>query len=231
MKKTKPCDSCNNDTNYNNPNLYVCKQCFNQDAKKLITKTDAIKEYALSADDLEDVRNINYKNAYRSITFLYLRSDIKRIAIEKYGSEEKLNEKIKSKNKRSDENKKIKEETVTKNREKLKNYFDQIGLKIRSDSKLCENYIKYGDKCGMTVEKIGQIMKEMEFFYNYTDYPNILKKNRYDSDDSDDDEETLRDDSKEEAIKKYIKENFSDTHKLMETIPLSLHHYIYSYKK
>lgn len=51
-----------------------------------------------------------------------------------------------------------------------------IGCKIRSDSKLCKEYIK--GNTTYTIEEIGNIMCEMNFLYKNTFYKDKLCKNR-----------------------------------------------------
>ncbi len=59
---------------------------------------------------------------------------------------------------------------------KLANHFKQLNLKIRSDSELCKAYIMGTSK--LSVEEIGHIMGELDFFYNQTRYRYSLLKNR-----------------------------------------------------
>jgi len=51
------------------------------------------------------------------------------------------------------------------------------GLKLRSDSQICNDYID--GSTAYSLDKIVSIMKEMEFLYNQTNYAQILKETRY----------------------------------------------------
>lgn len=85
----------------------------------------------------------------------------------------------------------------TEDSEDLREYFDRyflldnalkdVDLTIRNDSKLCQSYVRYGEYTGpiMEYENIDQysdlelvveMMKEMAFLYEKTDYDNIVNK-------------------------------------------------------
>lgn len=79
------------------------------------------------------------------------------------------------------------------------------GLKLRSDSKICKCYIagdienvnKYIDVKISTIDDIVEIMKEMDFYYKYTEYPEInnkeLKKySKYINDEESDDDNNYK---------------------------------------
>lgn len=222
------CDSCENDNNYNNPILQLCKTCSKMDSNKLITKTDAIKKYALNKKDLDNIRCKSYMNQYKTESYLFLIKDVKTIAINKYGTEEKLNEKINYLNKRRESKQNRKNNQMIENRNNLNKHLKQIGLGgIRNDSTLCENYIEKGEDSGFTVEEIGKILLEMRFYYNYTNYNDLLKKYRHDERyefwhwDADD-EESIRIRAKSDAIMEYTRINFKNPHKMISEVPLSL---------
>lgn len=110
----------------------------------------------------------------------------------------------------------------------------QIGLPgIRSDSTMCAKYIEHGEKSGLTIEQIGDIMSEMKFFYEKTNYNAVLYQLRGEEMSamreykgfyrwSDDDEEIIRKQAKHQALEKYVKNNYDHIHQLILDIPLSL---------
>jgi hypothetical protein len=168
------------------------------------------------------------------MTYLFLVKDIENVCIQKYGSKEAyqkiMNDKLTKKKEKQDRIVKSKEAW----RKELNHYLKSIGLNgVRSDSSLCDNYINHGPKSGFTKEEIGEIMLEMKFYYDHTNYRNILHTMRReeiaDMRDyggyyvwTDADEEELRDDAKLKALYDYVSENFDDTHKCIIEIPLSL---------
>lgn len=58
----------------------------------------------------------------------------------------------------------------------LDSYFKTIGLKLRKDSELIKHYVQGTGT--HTLEDIGNIMIEMKFFYDKTTYRERLKQNR-----------------------------------------------------
>lgn len=227
------CDLCTYSSNliYSN-SLKVCKTCYSAKPPNLITKTDAKKKFPINDNDMDGVRHITYKNIYT--TNLFLIKDIKFIATKKFGSEEaykkKQNEKRKNKERRENE-------IITKkeyNKEYLNKYLKSIGLSgIRNDSTLCQLYIDHGERSGYTVEEIGKIMSEMNFFYTKTNYHTILKNLRQSHFDdarnygyylrwTQEDEENIRNTAKHIALKDYITKNKNNIHKIILEIPPSL---------
>jgi hypothetical protein len=209
------CDNCNyNNDDINNAEIDVCRECKKINPSIFTTKTNAINDYALTAKDLKDIRHNQYKKIFK--TNLYLIQDIEHLAIEKHGS---LEEALKLVNEKKDkkQNRLIKKEQVQNERKKeLSNYLRKNNVKYREDSQLCEEYIKKGDKSGFTKEYIGEMLKEMDFFYNHTNYSCLLKSKRRDEIDeyreyghyhrwTDEDEDDLREIVKKKALKEYLK--------------------------
>jgi len=225
------CDYCNYDkhTIYTN-NLQICKECKQKNV--LITQSKGMKKYALSKTDIVNIRHIQYKGSY--LTYLFLKKDLHRISKKKYGSTEARKIVVnKRKNRREERENKCSENRKYRY-DKLNNYLKQIGLPgIRSDSTICERYIELGEKSGFTVEQIGDIMSEMKFFYEKTNYSDILYRLRGEEMRemreykgyyrwTDDDEEMIRKEAKHDALEKYVKSNYDNVHQLILDIPLSL---------
>ena len=227
------CDLCTYSSNliYSN-NLEICKTCYSAKQPNLITKTDAKKEFPISDKDIDGVRHITYIKKYTINLFLI--KDIEFIATKKFGSVEAYKKKQNDKkiNKEKRENETIKKKEY--NKDYLDKYLKSIGLPgIRDDSTLCQLYIDQGERSGYTVEKIGKIMSEMNFFYTKTNYYTTLNKLRQSHfDDARDcgyylrwtqeDEEDIRDIAKNSALKDYITRNKDNIHKIILEIPFSL---------
>jgi hypothetical protein len=92
---------------------------------------------------------------------------------------------------------------------------EKKGISMRNDSKLCQAYIDGGleavkkiNNKYSTLDEIIDTMEEMHFYYQYTNYKNILQdkidNNRNQSYYDKEDISYLIDDSKFDALKKYI---------------------------
>lgn len=215
------CDLCYYDNNeIHNDNLNVCKDCYRSDDGNLLTKTDAMKNYALNNNDLNNVRHISYSKRYYTV-YLYLIKDLEFIAITKYGSIEGLENKLEQKALRSKKLKITKKTLREQRTQDLDIYLKSLGLSgIRGDSTLCQKYID-GNK--ITKEYVGTIMIEMQFYYDHTNYSNYIDyyieqereyKGYYDIDE-------VRDSAKSKALKNYLKENKDNPDKL-KLVPPSL---------
>lgn len=221
------CDSCeyNKDYIYNNE-LELCKKCRDIKSNKLITKTNSKKQYFLNNKDIENVRHISYKGIHE--TYLYLLNDMENISINKWGSEKIIKEKLNQKEEKL--NKKKQDKDFRK--KELLEHLREIGLNnIRKDSSLCQDYIEKGENSGFDKYQIGEIMKEMKFYYEQTNYKKLLREQRYFEkkqffdyyyDWTDEDEEDLRKQVKILALNKYVEINYMNHHKMENEIPISL---------
>jgi len=212
--------------------LNLCKKCHLNKENKLITKTNAKKEYMLNDKDIEKLRYITRRNSFRHgiNTTLYLVKEIEKISDEKYGNKEKRENIRYEKNQKKEQKEKQKECHKENRRKNIDNYLKNIGLSgIRSDSMLCENYIEKGEKSRYNIIEIGIIMKEMDFYYSVTEYPMILSKMRreqrkeyeYSPFHIEEYEEILRREAKSKALKKFIDLYYKNIEK-MELVPESL---------
>jgi len=94
----------------------------------------------------------------------------------------------------------------------------KYGLQFRNDSKLMQAYIEKGED-EIPLENIVTIMREMKFYWEKTNYGNILKTYRNESINNDgeynnqwteEDEEKIRDKAKDRVIREYI-EKYKDS--------------------
>lgn len=227
------CDNCDYDSNdIDNDDLTVCKTCYKLETKVLITKSRASELYPINKTDLDTVRHIEYKGTYT--TYLFLIKDIEYICIKKYGSVEKYKSAMMEKNKKKEDRVKYANNSKDFRRHELDTYLKSICLPgIRNDSVLCTNYIEKGDKSGFSKERIGQIMLEMKFYFDKTDYQSLLYILKGEEIEdrreykgfyvwTDDDEEMVRQEAKDKALYKYIKNNCNNNHNLILEIPKSL---------
>ncbi len=222
------CAGCNNDNATMNHQLPLCKVCYNLSSMKLMSKQRAMETYALTQTDLATLRSARGKNPYskQMYTVLYLIDDVEDKAIEKFGSKEKILKKINDRE--AKKNEKILKNKADKSRRKseLGAHLYKIGLgTVRPDSVICTNYIDKGADAGFTVDEIGQILKEMDFYFKYTNYKTLLRQVRADSREQYGwhlDEDEVRDEAKELALTEFVKKNYMDHHAMVIALPESL---------
>jgi len=196
---------------------------------KLMSKQRAMETYALTANDLATLRSARGKNPYsrQMYTVLYLIDDVEEKAIEKHGSKEKILKKIGEREARKNEKYEKKKADKSRRRAELSAQMYKLGLGlIRSDSVLCNDYIEKGPECGFTVDEICQILKEMDFYYKHTDYRNHLRQVRADNRElygwHCTDENEVRDEAKEVALREFVKKNYRNHHAMVLALPESL---------
>jgi hypothetical protein len=156
----------------------ICYGCRKDNLNlKMITKTTAKTEYHLTDIDLKKLEYFETKNPhYRcgSNMTLFLESDVKKYVDEKYG-ESFENIKLEKETKKA-KRKKNKENKKTIRRSELSNELQKVGLKIRNDSKLCENYIDGSLSNEWSLKKVVDMCCEMHWLYNYTNYKKKLNR-------------------------------------------------------
>lgn len=216
------CDHCeyNYDDIKKEP-LNVCKECRNQnqDARRLMTKTEAKKTYKLNDNDLVNIRCYKYKGTY--LTFLYLIKDLILISYNKHG---RLiyNDDFKTRDIQ-------KEKEREKRKLELQKFLLSKGRELREDSMICQKYIELGDHSGFSMNAIADILDEMDFYIEKTEYRTLLRKKRreeqmdmYRSKWTEDMEECLRRRVKNLALKRYIKNIYKEPHMLINSVPKTL---------
>lgn len=214
-------------------NLKICYECSKD---RLIIKSEAKKEYGLSDKDMINIVYDIKKLGFGRKCNLYLIDDVEKVAIEKHGSKNNYKENSKKKKILKEEKQKIKENHIKRREKEIKDYLKEVGLKYRNDSKLIYQYTTdINDELGLTKEYVRDTMLEMDFYYNHTNYSDRLRTNRQiEKDDlfdqeywlydtyNDEDEERVRNKTKREVYKKYIKKYKNDKDKMI-LIPICIH--------
>lgn len=169
------------------------------EASEYITKTNAKNDYLLNDKDLLGLTFIEKRcNVHRrgGVCYLYKLSEIQEKSYEKWNGEIGLNnEKTIRESKRKTRRQigiDILEFERNERKQLLSEGLKKYDLKIRSDSRLCSNFIEGDDR--YDIDELVEIMNEMHILYTKTEYAKILKKNHYDSDVS-----------KVKAVEKYVK--------------------------
>lgn len=148
-----------------------CSVCFD----KKITKSTAMTTYLIPASVLDTlectlIANPHYRSAAKMQ--LYSEKDVVRHAVALYGSLDGLNLEIIRRQHKKQQRKTKKEEKETMRRDSrvtlLTNALLKYGLTLRSDSRLCSNFID-GDST-LTVEAIADVMHEMNWYFTATNY-------------------------------------------------------------
>ncbi len=213
------CKGCGGSNGVMNNTLIICNECLNPSSWKVMSKTIIMEKYALNKKDLIGVQYATGWIAGSNISrHLYLIDDVEAVAIRKYGSRQNVMKRLsKRKNKREY---KIKRKNEIEHMRKitLHKYLINLGLDgFKDDNDLCLNYVKTGEP---SKEKIATELIEMDFFHKKTIYESALKSNRklgvYQS------EQELIDSAKDMGIAQYAKDNFLNTHKMIDEVPLSL---------
>lgn len=181
-----------------------------------VPKTIAIKEYKLTEKDLYDipyeaVRNPHYSSG--SSMMLYPRYLLSLASRKKWGTPDNLYGK-KIKQQQASEKRKNTIKNNKNNRIKeLTDALENKGLELRSDSRLCEQYVRNGS---LSLELVVNTMEEMNFYHNYTNYREIYGdiveemlnyKGRFDKDE-------VSEEAKSEALDLFVKNN-DDYEKLL----------------
>jgi len=155
-------------------NILLCDDCKKLDKYNLLTKTYAKTTYFLEDEDIQNLNFIKAKSTYGMSTYFTL-EDIKNIFCNKYAidNNNEIENKIKELN---DIKEKIQEEKKSKRmskndknimrREKLFNALHKVGLVLRDDSKLCENYIN-GETKKIKIKDIVKRMCQMKYLFEY----------------------------------------------------------------
>lgn len=166
-------------------NIRLCQTCKRIDKYELICKTAAKSEYHLKDDDLDGLKyitttNPNYK---RKDMTLYAKKEIIEAFKEKYniGEDDNISDKLFELDwKRLERGTKVK---VTKQNNKqtrrndLVAALNNVGLKLRNDSKLCKGYINGTlGRDNWTIPEIVNRMCQMNYLYKYCDMDNAFNK-------------------------------------------------------
>lgn len=156
----------------------ICFQCQKiNPILTMITKTTAKTNYFLNDNDLKSINYFETKNPYYSSGYnmrLYLKSDVDKLVNEKYGDNlDNMKQEKESKKITRIRNKKMK---CQERRSDLVYKLSEVGLKIRSDSRLCDNYINGTLSKDWKLEDVVEMCCLMNWLYNYTDYKKKLKE-------------------------------------------------------
>jgi hypothetical protein len=101
---------------------------------------------------------------------LYLASDLEKAAIEKYGDVKKEREKrAASRRKRREKE----EENRNQREDLLIDALEELGLSLRGDSSLCEEFIDGG--LSMSANEVAEEMAFMKYLHDFTDYRKRVK--------------------------------------------------------
>ena len=143
-----------------------------------ITRTRAMAEYRLNADDMEPLPHLSKPNPHNSNGVehapmrLYKMRDIVRTALLKHGGLsglEDVQHDIATRKQKFRENKETK---MQMRREELADALAEKGLEIRSDSYLCEQYINGSGR--IPIRSVVDDAVEMDFYFKHTDYSDFL---------------------------------------------------------
>lgn len=180
MVKKPNCIECNKETSAKHDilNIALCRECRkNIEKYTMITKTTGLKDYCLKESELLTLKFIERKNPYYSSAApmkLFLKSQVADLALKKWGSLSKLKDEL---NRRENLGKKIREGKANakrKRKEDLKTALEEVGLELRTDSTLCDAYIRA--KTFHTIPEIVSIMEKAHERHQKTPYDYLWEK-------------------------------------------------------
>lgn len=178
----------------------LCHKC-QKDNYLLITKTNAMKEYKITSNEIEKIQHMSVKNPYHKTGAhhmqLYLKSDIERFTKNNISTKKIIDPQKKLENASKKQNriqKIIKKEDMEnytyyinskmsydrainicrRHKELADKLYETYLLKIRYDSKLCTNYILGSQE--HELDEIIDIVAETHWLFNYTDYQKRIKR-------------------------------------------------------
>lgn len=172
------CDDCNDAKGRENEFFAkrLCESCFTDEKYTMICKSNAKKQYYLSDADLEDLQSIEKKNPhYRSgcPMILYCKVDVIDVFKNKYcvvEEEDVQNILARLADDRNRRSTKIRDTKNTKREQReiaLTEALQEEGLELRSDSRLCKQYID--GTLDASIPHIVEIMCEMKYLHEYCD--------------------------------------------------------------
>jgi hypothetical protein len=176
MHKKKSCFSCQFPTSSINQfyRIPLCGDCQrHKDQYRCVTRTTAMRDYCLKSKEVDKLEYVSAPNPYyRSAApmKLYLLSDVVHVQ----GSRDVdaiQQKKIESTEKRR--NTIAGKQEVRRN--ELVNALEMLGLVLRSDSELCDKYIK-GSRDAWSLNALVDEMAFMKYLHEYTDYETRLEK-------------------------------------------------------
>lgn len=158
--------------------LFNLRQSISTDKTDMCV-TRAKNEYMLGEPDLRNMIVTRAENPhYRSAApmRLYKIWELEHVAMRKYRTWEAF---VEAKHKKIQRMNSI-SANREKRREELTNALNARGLKIREDSEMCRTYITRGSGVNNeSLETIVDIMEEMKFLYDHTEYQWIVSDARY----------------------------------------------------
>ena len=162
------CDECHNKkgTLRTRVSKILCKDCNLLDKYVTITKTDSKRNYLLTDEDLETLDEYVAKCPYGMATY-YLRDQVLELASIKYNCEiNDVDDKIQEiKMKKIEDRDRRKQTKQNKRKEKLINELNKVGLTLRDDSVLYQNYIDGDDS--KELKWIVYRMCQMKYLFEY----------------------------------------------------------------
>lgn len=152
----------------------LCRACQkSHDYYSCHTQKVAREVFCLSLKDLSGLTCYLTKNPHYSSASpmkLYLASDLEKAAIEKYGDVKKEREKrAASRRKRREKE----EENRNQREDLLIDALEELGLSLRGDSSLCEEFIDGG--LSMSANEVAEEMAFMKYLHDFTDYRKRVK--------------------------------------------------------
>lgn len=127
-----------------------------------------LTEKDLSALIVTHAPNPHYRRA--APMRLYRRSDLLAAARKKHGGDDGIRRAVRKRAERSAKARNTREAKKDDRRGTLEAALAEQGLRIRSDSFLCDNYLKHGETPQWSLQTVVRRMAQMKFLHEYTRY-------------------------------------------------------------
>ena len=177
------------------------------DEASAVCQTVAIKAnnpWGLLKQDLERVSHTKKRNPHKSAApmKLFTIRDLRLASLRKHGSFEALHAHREKKAAKASKAKVTRNVNKADRKLTLVHFLNNLGLELRNDSALCQQFINIGVVDGWNEKKIAERMAQMHWLHNYTKYTTYIDNNRKIYREMDDrwDTEEIRDMAEAEAL-------------------------------
>jgi hypothetical protein len=222
------CVACDKHNGVQNSGLVLCEKCLKPNAFKLITKANAMKQYFLTNKDLIGIPYaIGWPTgASNTQSILYVIDTVEDVAIKKYGTRENAIKIIKERDQKKKYMKERKECMKIDRQKELTKYLEKLKLNhLHNELFICNEYVQQGAKCEYTLEDIGGILNEIEFYINKVDYRSRIKDVRHQlhkRHGKSVTENAIVQETMNQCLIKYVRDNYMDHHKMIDEMPATL---------
>lgn len=228
-QRVQPCDICGDDLGNLRTTIYVCGYCWDSRQRFFVSLDKILDSTEMTHEHLGKLNYVigNRILPKRRKRVFFLRSHVAE-AFKEHFKDLEVPEFLKIKEKK-DKIWNLTEEEEARKKE-LMEYMEERRAEFRRDSKVCIRYIKGSTE--YTKEEIAEILIEMRFFFDQTNYVALLGNTRerdtiYNHGFMENEDE-IRFEAKYRALKEYVKVNI-DNPNILDGVPETLRETVEDY--